>query len=315
MTRTLALAATLIVLATPGFALDCPEGMRAFAHAAGEDCIPRDPQRIVTLQDQNALLPLLELGVRPVGSAGHIENGVQVYRRTAGYDTTGITFVGSYGGADREAVAALEPDLIVGTPYPAGLYELYSPVAPTVVIDMFNQPLDDALMQFADLAGRTEEAEDLREDLRAQAAATRAALGDRFEETTVSVINYWDGNFWGANPVSSFGMIQEYLGLVRPDYEAGLGSNREHKSWETLVDDHSADVMVLITFADQGGEVAQQFLDHPAVRAMPVSQAGQIFSVDGTEFGGASWGAVSRGLEIFSGILLRQGLNRDLVIE
>lgn len=43
---------------------------REVTHAAGTTEIPVDPQRIVTTTDQNALLPLLELEVRPVGSAG-----------------------------------------------------------------------------------------------------------------------------------------------------------------------------------------------------------------------------------------------------
>jgi iron complex transport system substrate-binding protein len=66
-------------------ALDCEPGLRPFTHPAGETCIPENPQHIVTLQDQNGLLPLPELGVTPVRSAGHVlEDGSQVFRRTEG---------------------------------------------------------------------------------------------------------------------------------------------------------------------------------------------------------------------------------------
>jgi hypothetical protein len=40
--------------------------------------------------------------------------GFQTFRRTEGFDTSGIEFVGAYGEPNAEAIAALEPDLIVG---------------------------------------------------------------------------------------------------------------------------------------------------------------------------------------------------------
>ncbi|MGR3491226.1 MAG: hypothetical protein ACU0DW_04140 [Shimia sp.] len=80
-----------LITTTAANAQDCSDGQRLFEHAAGETCIPEDPQRIVTLSDQNALLPLLELGVRPVGSTGRVlSDGSEVFRRTQDYDTLGM---------------------------------------------------------------------------------------------------------------------------------------------------------------------------------------------------------------------------------
>ena len=83
-----AVLAGLTLAAGPALALDCEAGFRPFAHSGGETCIPENPQRIVTLQDQNVLLPLLELGVKPVASTGNLDHeGNQVFARTQGYDT------------------------------------------------------------------------------------------------------------------------------------------------------------------------------------------------------------------------------------
>jgi len=91
------------------------EATIAFEHSAGTTDVPVDPQRIVTTTDQNALLPLLELGVEPVASAGLVgDDGSQSFRRVDGYDTSAVEFVGAYGEPNLEAMAAQRPDLILG---------------------------------------------------------------------------------------------------------------------------------------------------------------------------------------------------------
>jgi iron complex transport system substrate-binding protein len=321
MTRHLPLAALAAALAAPAFALDCEDGFRPFSHHAGETCVPLDPQRIVTMQDQNALLPLLELGVRPVGSAGHVlEDDSTVFRRTQGYDTGGIAFVGSYRGpADREAVAALAPDLIVVTPFPEEFADQLAPIAPTVTIDMFEQPLSAALMQFADLVGETDRAEELQAEFDAKAAETRDALGDRLAETTVSVVIYDEAGdrFYAVNEVQAWQMLFDALGFPRPAVEEALGTDRVYKSMEAI-GEHAADVMILVTFSgDQSVFDANfdAFATHPLVRTLPVAQAGQLFQVDGAEVLGAAWQKPMNGLDAFAAILLRDDLNRDLVAE
>ncbi|MEM7491703.1 MAG: ABC transporter substrate-binding protein, partial [Pseudomonadota bacterium] len=210
-------AALAAMLPLAAAAQDCAEGLRPFTHAAGTDCIPEAPQRIVTLQDQNGLLPLLELGVTPVASLGHVVDGRQVFRRLApGMDTSGVEWVGSYRGPiDPEAIAAMSPDLIVASPFPEEAPDLLDDIAPVVVIDMFDLPLTDALMQFADLVGRTDTAEEMRAAFEAEAAEVRAALGDRLDTTTVSfnVYNPAEGTCYPVQPVQATGMGMEASGL------------------------------------------------------------------------------------------------------
>ena len=140
-------------------ATDTTEGSAetvAFEHSEGSTDVPTDPQRIVTTTDQNALLPLLELGVTPVASAGLIgDDGSQTFRRTEGFDTSGIEFVGAYGEPNAEAIAAQRPDLIVGYEFDSDYYDTLSGIAPTVLIQIFDRPLDEALMDFARLVNRT----------------------------------------------------------------------------------------------------------------------------------------------------------------
>lgn len=320
MIRIIAMATLAPVVPLPALALDCPEGQRPFAHHAGEDCIPKDPQRIVTLQDQNALLPLLELGVVPVGSAGHIqEDGARIFRRTEGFDTSGVAFVGPYGGPDAEAVAALAPDLIVASPWPEGVHETYSRIAPTVVIDVHGQPLEDALHQFADLVGRGEEARRLQAETEAHAAALRERLGPALARTTVSAVTSDEGDatFYAMEPAQAWGAVRRLLDPPMTAPETGWEPERDPKSLETL-GEHAADAMIFVSFdADDGGTSSSfdAFAARPVVQALSVARAGQLFHLDGAAMVGASWGKIRNGLDQVGAVLGRDDLKRDLVEE
>lgn len=310
----------LLFFALPAFSLECQEGFRPFTHAAGEDCIPKEPQRIVTLQDQNGLLPLMELGVKPIGSAGHINSeGKQIYRRMEGYDTTGVKFVGVYRGPDKEAVASLQPDLVIASPWPKDAYETYSAIAPTIIIDMFNQPLEDALFQFAEAVNRTERAKKLQAALNAKAVTVRKKLGDRMDQTTISAITReYDGpGFYGIEPTQAFGAIRRALNPVMTPAEADWSTQRANKSLEVL-GEHVADVMFFLTFdADEGGNSDEfsDFIKLPIVQALPVVQAKQLFVLNGSTMVGSAWGKIENGLDQISSVLLQEDLNRNLVKE
>ena len=113
--------AGLMLLAglSPVFAKDAT----SFTDDAGRVVdIPAEPLRIVSLQDLAITVPLLELGVTPVGSHGRTTaEGVPFIRSSAvltgvDFDNSTIQFVGNLP-VDVEAVAALEPDLILTTPW------------------------------------------------------------------------------------------------------------------------------------------------------------------------------------------------------
>ncbi|MGB3338165.1 MAG: ABC transporter substrate-binding protein [Devosia sp.] len=319
----LATAGLIILgLTTPAAALDCEQGYRAFLHHGGEDCIPENPQRIVTLHDQSGLLPLLELGVRPIGSAGALaKDGTEYFRRLSGYDTSDVEWLGLYGEPDREAVAALEPDLIFTTGNPQGNRELYGSIAPVVVIDMQKYPLDEALRMFAEAVNKQGEAAALEAEFRSKAAEVRTQLGERLGTTTVSILKYWTDRGTGfeiQDASSVMGMILAELPLVRPAEESALrpGDSTE-RSWETL-GNHNADVIFHLHYDNDDLNAPSHhdaFKALDLVKALPVAQAGQIFPLDGAAMVGSSWRKATNGLEQISAVLLREDLNRDVVQE
>lgn len=298
----------LLFLASPVVALDCGVDQRPFAHHGGETCIPVDPQWIVTLHDQNGLLPLMELGVRPVGSAGLLaDDGSHVFRRMQGHDTDGIAFVGAYGEPDAEAVAALAPDLIIATPRDD--LARFSAIAPTIAIDVHGQSLDVGLRQFADAVNRLTEADALAATYQTRLAEVRQALAPVLAQATISFIDYDPAarNFWVVDNAQAFGMVFERLGVTRPAADAASIAYAEPRSLESLAD-HLADVMFVMVWdaAEGGSDTLAAFLDEPVVQTLPVAQAGQVFALDGSAKVGSSWAKPVKGLAQLSAILSQE---------
>lgn len=297
---------------------DCADGFRSIAHAAGESCIPVNPQRIVTLQDQNGLLPLLELGVTPTGSACHIrEDGSRIFRRTEDFDTTAITCVGAYWGeANAEAIALLQPDLIVGYEFNREFYDLHSQIAPTVLVQVFDRPLPVALLEFADLVNRTEQAEALQAAYEERIRGLLAQLGERKAALSISVISAGDeaGQFYRADTGQALGTVMSALDLLRPDAQQGAGSFEPY-SIETLPA-HDADVVLVINYAGEGQDPNfDAFVNSPLFTSLAAARAEQVYIIDGTKTVGAAWSKMNAFIDELERILLDSNLDVNVVQE
>jgi iron complex transport system substrate-binding protein len=288
-----------------------------FEHSQGVTEVPVSPQRIVTMTDQNALLPLLELGVKPVASAGLLAgDGTQVFRRTEGFDTAGIGFVGAYGEANAEAVAAQRPDLIVGYEFDADYYDTLSAIAPTVLVQVFERGLDEALLDFARLVGQEDRAVELQAEYDARIAALLEGLGDRRDRMSVSVISAGDpGQFYREDSWQAIGTVTRDLDLLRPPSQQGEAGLDETFSLEQL-SEHDADVVLVIDYSGEGQDPGLDALvGSPLYANLAAAQADQAFLIDGTQTVGAAWARMSRFLDDLERILLDPELDVDVVDE
>jgi iron complex transport system substrate-binding protein len=291
----------------------------AFEHSAGVTEVPVDPQRIATTTDQNALLPLLELGVSPVASAGLVgDDGSQTFRRTEGFDTDGIEFLGAYGEPNFEAFAAADPDLIVGYEFDADHYDTWSDVAPTALVQIFGRPLTEALMDFGTLVGREDQAADLRAGYEERIAGISEALEPIRDDLSISVITSGDpGQFWRADDGQAIGTVMADLDLLRPLPQSGgyFLSQDEPYSLENIAD-HDADVVLVIDFRGEGQDPGfDALVDSPLYQQLAASQAGQAYVVDGTTSVGAAWARMDAFLDELDAILLAEDLDTSVVDE
>ncbi|MEO0378143.1 MAG: iron-siderophore ABC transporter substrate-binding protein [Cyanobacteria bacterium P01_A01_bin.17] len=160
--------------------------MRIVDHALGETRVPVNPQRIVVLT--GSLDTVLALGVKPVGSVeilqeNHLENEVK-----------GVESIGSPRSPNLEAIVALNPDLILGTDWDKGIYETLSQIAPTVIAEVDSSgEWKELLYTYADALGETDKAEQIMADYDARIEEFRMQMGDRLQETEVSIVNIYQG--------------------------------------------------------------------------------------------------------------------------
>jgi iron complex transport system substrate-binding protein len=325
-TRRLALAAALLVTAAAcgsggsdgpvaGLGEAATTETRQFTHAFGTSAIPVNPERIVTTQDQNALLPLLELGVKPVGSAGLIDDqtGEGRFRRTKGFDTSGIEFVGSYGEPNIEAIAALRPDLIVGPDNedPA-IAERLADIAPYVGVQVFGRSLTGALLDFGALAGRPDRARALKAAYDARITELRAALHERHPMLTVTILSTFEaGTFALQDCGQAIGTVAHALDLGRPAAEQGhdrLGCSSEPTYSIEHLREHDADVVFVVDYPGEGETPTQDFLAQPLWQQLQAAQRGQLYMIDGSVTVGAAWARMGTFLDVLEEHLLADDL-------
>lgn len=168
--RALALASAALVTALalagcaaqPGSADDSGgspggSGTRSVEHARGTTDVPDDPQRVVVLEPVE-LDTAVALGVTPVGAA--VASNVAGIPEYLGVD--GIEPVGTVPEPDLEAIAALKPDLILGTESRhSKLYDQLDAIAPTVFMRTQADPWQENVLLIGEALGQKDEAQTL----------------------------------------------------------------------------------------------------------------------------------------------------------
>lgn len=172
-------AGTALAAASPAWAQGTT---RMFEDDLGLVEIPLKPQRIVSLNDVRVTIPLIEMGVMPVGSQGRIAPDGSVYLRSGmalvrtDFHNSDIAYVGSAPEPDLEKIAALEPDLIIT--YADVNLEQFRRIAPTLVLNPQQTPGLDFMRKVADAAGALDRFEELAAYLGTKMDALRAAIPD-----------------------------------------------------------------------------------------------------------------------------------------
>ncbi len=170
-------------------------------HKFGDTVVPEQPKRVVSVgvTEQDVLL---QLGVVPVGVTewyGEQPDATWPWAHDL-LDGAKPEVLSVSDGFEFEKVAALEPDLIVGTN--AGMtkkdYQLLSAIAPTVTSDEdatdFFSPWQDQVLQIARALGREDDGQQIVEDTEAAYAKVAAEHPEWADKTaTFSQGGPYDG--------------------------------------------------------------------------------------------------------------------------
>ena len=188
-------------------------GTHLVEHARGETEVPNDVQRVVVLEPVQ-LDTTVALGVIPVGAAVLNEAaGVPAYLGDA---AAGIATVGTVPEPSIEKIAALKPDLILGTESRhSALYDQLSSIAPTVFMATQTDPWTDNVALVARALGDEAGADKLLaayDDRCAEIAETYDTAG-----MTAQFVRPRDGILTLYGPTSFAGSTLECAGLTIPE--------------------------------------------------------------------------------------------------
>ncbi|TDW94687.1 iron complex transport system substrate-binding protein [Kribbella pratensis] len=184
---------------------------RTVKHALGETKLEQKPTRVVVL-DSGELDDVLALGITPVGMATTAgQSGVPSY--LAG-KAQGIKTVGGISELNLEAIAALKPDLILGSKLRAkDLYDKLSAIAPTVFSIRPGFPWKENFLLVADSVGEEDKATALLNDYQKRADEVKSKV----EGTpTISLVRFRPGQIRLYGNLSFIGVILKDIGLPRP---------------------------------------------------------------------------------------------------
>jgi len=236
--------------------LVAPASAREITHAMGVTEVPDNPQRIVVLTNE-ATEALLALGVVPAGA-------VESYNGDPWYDylmpmMDGVAFLGAEAAVNVELLAALEPDLILGTKVrQEALYEQLSAIAPTVMTETVGVVWQDNFRLYADVVGKAAEGEAALAAFADRTETIGAALGDQVNEE-ISFVRFAPAGARIYHRASFPSVILEQIGFRRPP--AQNGDTFSETIAKERIPDMAGDRIFYISNDDYGAEAEENLAD------------------------------------------------------
>ncbi|SDK02403.1 ABC transporter substrate-binding protein [Streptomyces indicus] len=185
---------------------------RTITHALGKTEIKAQPKRVVVL-DVGELDNVVSLGIKPVGYAPtEGDDGIPEYLSKAAGSPKNV---GTINSLNMEAIAALKPDLILGSQLRAEkLYPQLSKIAPTVFSIRPGFTWKENYLLNATALDKRAEAEEKLGAYEEAAKQLGADLGDK--KPTVTMLRYMPDRIRLYAKASFIGTILEDVGVPRP---------------------------------------------------------------------------------------------------
>lgn len=248
-------------------------------HAMGTTTIAKTPERVVILTNEGTEA-LLELGVTPVGA-------VQSWTGDPWYDHIAdemkdAEVVGLESEVNVEAIAALQPDLIIGNKMrQEGIYEQLSAIAPTVFAEDLRGNWKNNFELYAKAVNKEEKGKEAIEAYDSRIADLKEQLGDKLN-MKVSIVRFMAGDVRIYQKDSFSGVILDQLGFARPESQdveefAIKGATKEQMP---LMD---GDILFYFTYETGDGaasELEKEWLEDPIFKNLEVAQKGEVYKVD-----------------------------------
>lgn len=247
-------------------------------HAMGTETIEGTPERVVILTNEGTEA-LLAMGVKPVGA-------VQSWLGDTWYDhiksdMEGVEVVGTESAVNLEAIAALEPDLIIGNKLrQEDVYEQLDAIAPTIFAETLKGDWKENFQLYAKALNKEEEGKKVMDDFDARVAEMSEELGEK-KEQEVSIVRFTAGDVRIYHKDSFSGIILNQLGFARPESQ-NVDDFAEMNATKERIPAMDGDVLFHFSFETGDGEatkIKDEWLEDPLFNNLEVAQAGNVHEV------------------------------------
>ena len=260
------------------------ENVRVIEHALGKTQVPVNPHRVIVV---GGLDTVLSIGIKPIGS---IEFRQESYYKDKLKDIENVGSAG--GGPNLESIAALKPDLILGTTEFQEQYQLLSQVAPTVLAEIETSgDWKRLLNQYAEALGKTDKAEEVMAGYNARIEEFQVQMGDRLQETKVSIVRLYQSIIQIYLEDSFCGTIVADAGLPRPPDQVNTEQTFTMDISKELLHMADGDAMFVWTFghnkkaAEDAQTTLKELKANPLWAQLNAVQQGKAYDVPEYWFG------------------------------
>ncbi len=249
-------------------------------HALGTVEVIPDPVRVVALDRSliDAALAL-ELPLAGYTTYNDPDGALPAYFGDALVYADAATWVGDLLDPNIEAVATLDPDLILMTAVRhEDLYDEFSAIAPTVATESAGGGWKDNIRLIAAATGRSGLAEQVLADYEQRAADVGAAVNAAAGDPTISVVRFADA-IRLYQPVSFSGVVLEDAGLARPE------SQQDRDDFIAIISEEEleladADALIYTVAAHEAVErMASEVQERPLWQSLSAVQEGRAYLV------------------------------------
>lgn len=250
-------------------------------HPLGETCIPKEVKRLVVI-DYPTLESAIALGIKPVGIATRVAMWGTPFPDYLQSEVTGIEVIGDENQPNLEKILQLQPDLILAADWLGGIYPQLSAIAPTAIMDwQLKQNMANYLKFIAKILNRDQEAETLLNNYQQRIAEFRAKMGDKLNQTNVSIIQFGFDRLRLTTESMFAGQILADAGLppVLPENLKDEGGTVDI-SLELIPKINSDVIFLFNTRAQAEKQLLEKYQRHPLWSKLKAVQTEQVYPVD-----------------------------------
>lgn len=247
-------------------------------HAMGTTEMKETPKKVVILTNEGTEA-LLALGVTPVGAVTSW-TGDPWYEHIS-EQMEGVQEVGTESEPNLEAIAALQPDLIIGNKMrQEAVYEQLNAIAPTIFAETLRGNWKVNFELYAEVLNKKDEGQKVLNSYADRIARFQEQAGDKLD-LEISMIRFMGGDVRIYQKDSFSGVILDEIGFARPESQdvdefAITGATKE------MIPQMDGDLLFYFTYETGDGEaskVEQEWLDDPLFQKLPVVQGGNAHKV------------------------------------